>query len=391
MGGPVEARRLQGRGGRLSGPRCVRVLPDVPAIDKTFDYLVPDALGDQVRVGTMVRISLAGRRVGAWVVADDVEPPEGKALRPLAKVTGWGPPPDIVALGEWAAWRWAGRRATLLRTASPPTAVRGLPPAARAAPPAAVVGEDDVVREAFARERSLVRVPPAADRFPYVAAAVARGSALVLAPSVESAARISGRLRRQGTPVALVPRDWARAAAGGSTVVGARAAAWAPVPDLAAVVVLDAHDEVYQEERAPTWNAWQVAAERARRAGVPCVLLSPCPTLDLLQWDDAPLVPSRAAERTGWPAVEVVDRRNDDPRSGLYSERLVTALRGEGRVVCVLNRKGRAVLLACGSCGELARCTECDSAVEQDGDGLRCRRCRTPRPMLCAVCGAQRL
>jgi primosomal protein N' (replication factor Y) len=363
----------------------------VPAIDKTFDYLVPESFGDQVRVGTMVRIALSGRRVGGWVVDDNVVPPAGKALRPLAKVTGWGPLPDVVALAEWAAWRWAGRQATLLRTASPPTAVRGLPPPARPAPPAAVVGEDDLVRDAFDRDRALVRLPPAADRYPYVAAAVARGSALVLAPSVEAATRIAGRLKRQGTPVALVPRDWARAAAGGATVVGARAAAWAPVPDLAAVVVLDAHDEVYQEERAPTWNAWQVAAERARLAGVPCVLLSPCPTLDLLQWDDAPLVPSRAVERAGWPVVEVVDRRGDDPRSGLYSDRLVAAVRSGGRVVCVLNRKGRAKLLACGACGELARCTECGSAVEQGDERLRCRRCQATRPMLCAVCGAQRM
>ena len=76
--------------------RVVRVLPDVPAIDKTFDYLVPDAVGDQVRVGTVVRVQLHGRRVGAWVVADGVEPPPGVALRPLAKVTGWGPAADLI-------------------------------------------------------------------------------------------------------------------------------------------------------------------------------------------------------------------------------------------------------------------------------------------------------
>ena len=38
----------------------VRVLPDVPAIDKTFDYLVPDAVRDQVRVGDVVRIEIEG-------------------------------------------------------------------------------------------------------------------------------------------------------------------------------------------------------------------------------------------------------------------------------------------------------------------------------------------
>jgi primosomal protein N' (replication factor Y) len=354
----------------------------VPAIDKTFDYLAPP----DVRVGTMVRIPLHGRRVGGWVVEEDVEPPAGKALKPIAKVTGHGPPPDVVALSEWAAWRWAGRRATFLRTASPPTAVRGLPPPAPSVPPVAVVGEDELAREAFVRSSPVtVRLPPAADVFPYV---MARRPALVLAPSLGAAAHLAARLRRAGRPAALVPPEWARAAAGGVTVVGARAAAWAPVPGLAAVVVVDAHDEVYQEERAPTWNAWQVAAERGRRAGVPVVLLSPCPTLDLPE----PLVPARAEERAGWPAVHVVDRRKDDPRSGLYSERLVDLLRSGGRVVCVLNRKGRARLLACASCGDLARCDACGAAVEQDeGERLRCRRCAATRPLVCATCGGTRL
>ncbi|MBV9919834.1 MAG: hypothetical protein JOY78_03130, partial [Pseudonocardia sp.] len=75
----------------------VTVVPDVAGLDgKRFDYLVPDELRDQVRVGTMVRVQLAGRRVGAWVVATGVRAPEGVALKPIAKVTGWGPPADVV-------------------------------------------------------------------------------------------------------------------------------------------------------------------------------------------------------------------------------------------------------------------------------------------------------
>ncbi|MGI8684842.1 MAG: hypothetical protein ACR2MO_07105, partial [Acidimicrobiales bacterium] len=203
---------------------------------------------------------------------------------------------------------------------------------------------------------------------------------------------LAGRLRGDGVPVALVPRDWARAAAGGSVVVGARAAAWSPPPALASVVVVDAHDEAYREERSPTWNAWEVAAERARRAGVPCVLLSPCPTLEQLAWGDL-VTPSRADERAGWPVVEIVDQRNADPRAGLYSGRVVALVRGGGRVACILNRKGRAQLLACAACGGLLRCEHCEGGLAQadDGDGLRCRRCGRTRAAVCQTCGAARL
>ncbi|MDP9388521.1 MAG: hypothetical protein M3Q48_11580, partial [Actinomycetota bacterium] len=96
-------------------PRVVRVVPDVPALDRAFDYVVPDGLAAGVDVGTMVRIPLHGRRVGGWVVDVDVCPPPGVRLLPVARVTGWGPPPAVVDLARWAAWRWAGRLRPLLR------------------------------------------------------------------------------------------------------------------------------------------------------------------------------------------------------------------------------------------------------------------------------------
>lgn len=378
-------------------PRVVGVLPDVPAIDKVFDYLVPEAMDADVRVGTIVRVELHGRRVGGWVVREGGDAGV-TGLRPLAKVTGWGPPPEVLELASWAAWRWAGRRASLLGTASPPRAVRGLP----APPDAGTQGRDVDVpagpeltalleRALGSPGHRVLRLPPATDPFTVVLAASRLGPALVLSPSLGDASATAGRLRRAGVAVALHPQEWATARAGGVTVVGARAAAWAPLPEVGAVVVLDGHDEAYQEERAPTWHARDVAVERARRAGVPAVVVSACPDLTMVAAADEVLVPTRPAERSGWPAVDVVDRRADDPRSGLFSDRLAEALRHADRAVCVLNRKGRARLLACAACGELARCERCEAAVAQVDDRLACGRCGTTRPVICAACGGTKL
>jgi primosomal protein N' (replication factor Y) len=364
------------------------VLPDVPAIDKTFDYLVPDALVDRVRVGTMVRVALAGRRVGGWVVELDAEPPTGVTVQPIAKVTGWGPPPEVIELARWAAWRWAGRTASFLRTASPERVVGGLPSApGRGAPVPAV--EDELIAAAVRSERALVRLPPAADVLPVVQAAASLGNVLVVVPTVGMARALGARLRRAGVPIALHPRDWALGAAGAS-VIGPRASVWAPVASLAAVVVVDEHDEALQQEQSPTWHARDVAIERARRAGVPCILTSPCPTLEAQRWSP-PVTLSRAEERAGWPPVEVVDRRSEDPRrAGLFSPALVRMLAEDQRVLCVLNRTGRAKLLACTSCGELARCERCDAAVEQPVDVLVCPRCGAIRPAVCLADGGTR-
>ena len=200
------------------------------------------------------------------------------------------------------------------------------------------------------------------------------------------------RLRRAGLTVAVVPGEWALAAAGVDVVIGARAAAWAPCPGLAAAVVLDEHDESLQEERSPTWHARDVVVERARRAGAPVLLVSPCPSVNgLAAVGDRLVRPPIEEERAGWPIVEVVDRSRDEPwKTSLVTSALIRHLRDHERtVVCVHNTPGRSRILACRSCRALVRCARCDAAVGMADDGtLACRRCGETRPAVCLVCGA---
>jgi primosomal protein N' (replication factor Y) len=121
------------------------------------------------------------------------------------------------------------------------------------------------------------------------------------------------------------------------------------------------------------------------------VLTSPCPSLEALGWGQL-FTPSRSDERAGWPVVDVVDMRREDPHTGLLPPPLVRWLRSDRRVLCLLNRTGRARLLACAACGELARCERCDAAVTQPSeDQLACPRCDATRPVVCADCGAGRM
>jgi len=244
--------------------------------------------------------------------------------------------------------------------------------------------------EALTGGVSVVRLPPAADAFAVVVEAVRLGPALVVCPSVAVAASVARRLRRAGEPVALLPGEWAQAAAGGRTVVGARAAAFAPGPGVRSVVVLDAHDESHRSEASPTWSAVGVAEERATRNGVPCALVSACPTVELLHRRRLVTAP-RTEERAGWAVLDVVDRRAADPREGLWSPRLVELVRRSERVVCVLNRKGRARLLVCRTCREVIRCERCGAASAEEGDGLICPRCGLHRPRVCQIDGSSLL
>ena len=371
----------------------MRVRPDVVGLDKRFYYAVPEAWHRDGRaarldVGSIVRIALQGRPERGWVVEVGANPPAGVELQPLSKLTGMGPSADMVSLAEWAAWRWAGRTVHLLRAASPPrvvtrpTQVRHDPASSgdQAQPHDDLFGRPDAV--------TVLRYPPVDGGAAVARAAARRGDALIVVPGPADTRRIAADLRREGVQVALGFDDWAQAAAG-ATVVGTRTAVWMPMPRLAAVLVLDEHSEDLQSERAPTWHARDVALERARRAGVPTVLASPVPTLEALEAGELRTL-GRVTERDGWPAVDVLDRRLDDPvRGGLFAEGLRDRLgRAEGRVAIVLNRKGRGRLLACKACGELARTTDGRLPMRLVDDELVAADGSERRPVVCAQCGS---
>lgn len=399
------------------GRRVCRVVPDVTAVDRAFDYIVPPEFGALVRVGAVVRVPLHGRRVRGWVVADDVKTDApGKRLRPLLAAVSEGPPSDLVELSEWVAHRYAGPRVAVLRSASPPNrvapgSVAFAPVRRRGEPPAGSANEadrtaDTVAAEARSRAVAVVRWPPLFDRRRLVANLLsATGSTIVVVADGARATRLVDWLAVSGTRAVLLRGDdaaatrtaaWRTAAAGRCVVVGGRAASLAPVPDLEAVVVVDDADEALKEERAPVWHAREVLAERATRVGARVAVVSPAPSVDALAAVEAPLVVPRGFEVQGWPRVEVVDRRDDEPGAGLFSAQLAAALHATvdaGAIaVCVLNRRGRARLVACRDCGALTRRDPKGSVVWDLDPGDRCGEVPADGPgaEICPQCGSAR-
>ncbi len=333
-------------------------------------------------MGAIVRVPLHGRKVRGWVIADDVEPESSTAkLLDVAAVVSAGPPPDVVALSDWIASRWAGPRVAVLRSASAPNHVP-VPEAPAGSFDSAVATVPDRV------PMRVIRQPPLVDRRAQVASlCAASGSTIVCVADAGRSRALAAYLGGQGRDVALLhsfesdakrSQGWRRAALGECIVVGGRVAALAPVPDLRAAIVVDDADEALQEERSPTWHGRDVLHERARRAGVPFAVCSPVPTVEaVVAAGGAGRVESPApdVEVGGWPRVQVVDRREEPPGSGLMSEALATALHhAPGLSVCVLNRRGRFRLLVCASCQHLLRWDKPDE-----------------RPLVCPDCGATKL
>ncbi len=380
------------------GSRVVTVLPDVSGLDKTFDYYCPPKWADQISLGSMVRVDLHGRRVPGWVIAVDAVPPAGVTLRPISRLSSAGPPGDILDLARWVAHRWNGPLRAVVKSASPVRAVRSLPQerstgAAIAVSPGAADSLTDFAGDCVAHPGvSAVQTSPTTDPLPFILAAVALGPTLVIAAEAAVADGVVARLRKRRVRVGRHPYDWSAGLAG-SVVVGQRSAVFAPLPARpATIIVLDSHAEAMQEERVPTWHAARVAIERSRLNGGRCVLLSPMSALVGVDVDRV-LSVSRSESRSGWPAVELLDRRDEEPRlaSTLLPPVLVERMRNADRSLLILNRKGRARMLACASCTELARSEDGRHLmVERDGR-LESVATGEQRPLVCASCGSTQL
>ena len=365
------------------------IVPDVTGLDRVFDYAVPEALAASVGIGGRVRVSLNGRHVGGWVVSLAAPTNDDMKLKSIERSSGLGPDEEILDLCRWASWRWgANRLRPFLVTASPNTVVNRPSPTRRTTVLAEPVSP--AATALLAQGGGVLRLPPSDDHMPAVLAAARLGPTLVVCASIDGARVLATRLRRTGVSVALMPDEWAQARGGADVVIGARAAAFAPCPDLAAAIVLDEHEDAMQEERVPTWHARDVVAERARRHCAPVLLISPCPSVVALEGRIL-VAPPAEREAAAWPTVEVVDRNDEEPwKRSLVSAALIAYLRDPSlRVACVLNTKGQAKLLACRGCNTLVRCEDCNAAMGEDEVGrLDCGSCGATRPRVCASCGS---
>ena len=374
-----------------------RVVPDVTGVDKVFDYLIPSELLGAIAVGDRVRVPLHGRNVPGWVTEigstdggfTDVD---SAKLRSVIKRLGFGPSNEVVQLAQWASHRWCGRLRAFFVAASPSTLVATLPTARYQRAQVKVVGDVDVANAVGESRSLLVQRGPLKSPVDVMVGAALHGPSLVIVPTVLRARLFASSLKRHGFSVAVLPDEWDSAAGGVDVVIGSRTAVFARVPHLHSVVVIDEHDDSLREERTPTWHARDVAIERAQQLDISCVLVSALPSVAAKVWaGDRVLKSDNHETDSEWPTIALIDRTLDERWSNsLLSSEFIAELRDHSRrIVAVLNTKGRARLLACASCKSLARCVQCDAAVEIGATGqFSCPRCSTQRPQVCAKCSS---
>lgn len=243
-----------------------------------------------------------------------------------------------------------------------------------------------------------------------IADCIARGrQALVLVPEIGLTPQLVGRFReRLGVDPELLHSGltdparlaaWRRARSGdAAVVVGTRSAVFVPLARPGLIIVDEEHDASFKQQDGLRYSARDLAIARAKRAGVPAVLGSATPTLELQQHcrDDSYrhlVLPARAGGAEA-PSIRLVDTVRHPADNGLSEPVRVamhTHLEAGGQVLVFLNRRGFAPTLICAACGHVAGCRRCDArlTVHAGAAQLRCHHCGAQRPLdtRCEECG----
>ena len=245
-----------------------------------------------------------------------------------------------------------------------------------------------------------------------IEAVVAAGrGAIVLVPEISLTPQTVGRFRsRLGDNVAVIHSrlsagerfdQWQLALEGRvNVVVGARSALFAPVKDLALIVIDEEHEPSYKQAQTPRYHARDVAEQLISIRGGALVLGSATPSMESQHAVETGRYERVAlTQRVGGgspPPVEVVDMGAEfaDGNRSIFSERLHTELqsvmeRGD-KAVLFLNRRGFASFLLCRECGFVPECPSCSVSLtyHEDGGRLQCHHCghTATAPVTCPRC-----
>jgi primosomal protein N' (replication factor Y) (superfamily II helicase) len=187
-------------------------------------------------------------------------------------------------------------------------------------------------------------------------------------------------------------------------VVGTRSAIFAPVADLALIIVDEEQDSSYKQEETPRYHARDVAVVRAKMANVVVVLGSATPSLESYynaKKSKYALVelPDRV-ERRPLPEVDLIDMKQEFQETGqeqVISRKLAEEIRErlerKEQVMILLNRRGYSPVALCRTCGKTLECKNCAIAMthHKRARKMECHYCgyAAPVPEKCIHCGSE--
>ena len=394
-----------------------------------FDYWIPDGL--QVAQGDVVRVRLAGRLQCGVVTGIESTSDFLDRVQPIESLAGVARlPAEIMELAEFAGAYYQAPPGMAFALVTPPLvrarasnreAMAALPATAELRPRHALNPPQRAAVDAIvAAHRSfapmlLHGITGSGKTDVYLAAAahfVAQGEqVLILVPEINLTPQFEQHVAAALPGVATATlhsrlaagarrKHWDAAANGTARIVlSTRLGVFAPLPQLALIVVDEEHDDSYKQQDGVRYHARDLAVWRARKRSVPIVLGSATPSLET--WARAKAsryrtvaLPQRADTRAKLPEIRFAPVRGQETRDGLSRElrdALAARLAAGEQSLLFINRRGFAPSLKCAACAWESECPRCSArlVVHRAPERLRCHHCghveRPPRA--CPECG----
>ncbi len=185
-------------------------------------------------------------------------------------------------------------------------------------------------------------------------------------------------------------------------VVGPRSSLFIPLKNPGLVVVDEEHDTSYKEERAPFYNARDVAVMMGKILNIPVILGSATPSLESYynasvgKYDLIKL--KKRIRGYFMPRIEIVDMREEKSDSVLsikMLEELKKTITSNRQAILFLNRRGFSHHIQCADCGHIEKCPHCSVSLvyHKSSRTLECHLCgfRKKVPEVCPKCGSYKL
>lgn len=170
-------------------------------------------------------------------------------------------------------------------------------------------------------------------------------------------------------------------------IIGARSAIFAPVDDLGLIVIDEEHDESYQSESSPRYDAIEVAEFLANKDNIPLVLGSATPNMRTFykaqKGQIKLLTLTKRANESSLPDVEIIDLRDElaNGNKSMISEKLKEEIENnllrKKQTILYFNRRGFSTFLMCEDCGNTFKCKRCNITLtyHKNEGKLKCHYC----------------
>lgn len=235
---------------------------------------------------------------------------------------------------------------------------------------------------------------------------------IFLVPEISLTPQMKERFTREfGDEVAVLhsnisdkekQKEWLNIIEGKKKVVlGARSAIFAPVKDLAYIIIDEEHENSYKQDTNPRYNAKYVAIKKAILENCKIVMGSATPDIEsyyLGKKNQFQLeVLDKRYNNIELPEIDIVDMKNEE--NNFFSKELLksirdTLLKGE-QVILLLNRKGYSTMIQCKDCGYIEECEHCSIKLSyyESTKKLKCNYCGRERNFYgkCSKCGSKNL